>query len=73
LGSIRDSAGQVLEDLADFKAAKSSRSTPSAAYETATKEMQARLDQAKERYGQEAETEIIDTANSIFATVSGAT
>lgn len=55
------------EDLADFKA--SQRFQEFRAQEQAqaqAKQMQERLDSAKERYGSEAESKIIDTAKTVF-------
>jgi len=59
---------KYLEDLADFKAAQRlEEHTQRQRQETATREMQTRLDAAKERYGQEAETKITDSEKSIFS------
>lgn len=59
---------KYLEDLADYKASKRlEEHTQRQRQEAATREMQQRLDGARERYGQEAETKIISTAESVFA------
>ncbi len=58
---------KYLEDLADFKAAQRlEEHTVRMRQEAATREMQQRLDEARERYGAEAETTITGTAKSIF-------
>lgn len=59
---------KYLEDLADFKAAqKLEEHDQRQRHQAATQEMQKRLDEAKERYGEAAETKITDTAKTIFA------
>lgn len=59
---------KYLEDLADFKATQRlEEHTQRQRQEAATQEMQKRLDSARERYGEAAETTITDTAKSIFA------
>jgi hypothetical protein len=58
---------KYLEDLADYKAAQRlEEHTLKQRQEAATQDMQKRLDAAKERYGDEAETKITTTAKSIF-------
>lgn len=58
---------KYLEDLADFKATQRlEEHTQRQRQEAATQEMQKRLNAAKERYGQEAETAIVGTAKTIF-------
>ena len=58
---------KYLEDLADFKAAQRlEEHTQRQRQEAATQEMQKRLNEARERYGQEAEATIISTAKTVF-------
>lgn len=65
--SFEKAQDQYLEDLADYKAAKRlEEHSQRQRHESATREMQARLDQAKERYGAEAESTIVGTAKDIF-------
>lgn len=59
---------KYLEDLADWKASrKIEEHTQKQAQESLAKEMQNRLDSARERYGEESETTITGTAQTIFA------
>jgi len=58
---------KYLEDLADFKAAQRlEEHTQKQRQQTATQEMQKRLDAASERYGAEAEKTITKTAETVF-------
>lgn len=58
---------KYLEDLADFKATERlEKHTQQQQQEAETKAMQKRLDEAKERYGAEAEPKIIATAKAVF-------
>jgi hypothetical protein len=66
-GSYEAAQDKYLEDLADFKAAKRlEEHTLRQRQESATADMQKRLDDAKSRYGDEAETKITATAKTIF-------
>lgn len=58
---------QYIEDLAEFKAAELFEKRERQQQQKAqTQEMQKRLDEAKERYGAEAEPKIIETAKTVF-------
>src|SRR5215472_16941873 len=58
---------KYLEDLADYKAEqKYQEHETRRKQEEATQAMQARLDKARERYGEEAEPRIIGTAKAVF-------
>jgi hypothetical protein len=66
--TYQDAEDKYLEDLADFKAAQRlEEHTLRQRQEALTQEMQKRLDDARERYGQEAETTITTTAKTVFA------
>jgi hypothetical protein len=59
---------KYLEDLADFKAAaRIEEHTQRQRQEATQREMQQRLDAARERYGEEAEPKITETAKTIFS------
>jgi hypothetical protein len=65
--SYETAADKYLEDLADYKAAKRIEELEQRhRQESATREMQTRLDDAKSRYGDEAEPKIVDTAKTVF-------
>jgi hypothetical protein len=65
--SFRAAEDKYLEDLADFKAAKRLEEYVQKQHQEAlTREMQKRVDSAKERYGEEAEATIASTAKSIL-------
>ena len=58
---------KYLEDLADFKASqKIEEHTAKLRQEAATQAMQVKLNEAKSRYGEEAEPKIVNTAKTVF-------
>lgn len=66
-GAYQTAEDKYFEDLSDWKAAqKIEEHVQKLRQESATKEMQARLDEARERYGEEAEGTITTTAKTIF-------
>jgi outer membrane murein-binding lipoprotein Lpp len=66
-GKFEVAQDKYLEDLADFKAAERIEEHTQRQRQLAqTQEMQKRLDEAKSRYGAEAEPKIVDTAKTIF-------
>lgn len=69
--SYEKAQDKYLEDLADFKAAgRLEEHTRKQRQQAATQEMQSRLDQAKERYGAEAEAKVTASAKTIFEDAS---
>lgn len=58
---------KYVEDLADWRAAEKLRDYETRkAQEAANADMQRRLDAAKARYGEDAETKVVDTAKTVF-------
>jgi hypothetical protein len=58
---------KYLEDLADWKAAqKLEEHTAKLREQAAVESMQTRLNEAKSRYGEEAEPKVLDTAKTVF-------
>jgi hypothetical protein len=65
--SYQDAEDKYIEDMADYKATQRlEEHTQKQRQEALTQEMQKRLDDARERYGQEAEGAIVSTAKTVF-------